>query len=267
MHPGWAGMSGIRAARLAKAGFKGPPAVFEHRFGVFKSFAGVDIADTWQNAEGAQWEVELMAPKPYPACLCVHAPVQAILKLRAAGKISPERIDDIRNVHCDVPAWYVGLVHEPAASKAAPRTPYEARFSAPWTIARALLDGGLDVWSFIPEKLADGAARSLAERVTYGIEALPEFPASFPARVTVTLRSGEKHVEYVAHNLGTPGNPMSAGDMTRKFMACATPSLGETQAAALSQAIDALPGAGGAARLFAMLRTLHVKTQNHSMNS
>lgn len=259
MHPGWSALSGIRAARLAKAGFRGPSAVFEYKLGVFNSFARVDISQAWQNEAGAPWEVALMAPKPYPACLCVHAPVQAILKLREAGKIAPDRVDDIVNIHCDAPAWYVDLVFEPASAKFAPRTPYEARFSAPWTMARALLDGGLDVWSFSPEKLADPAALRLCSRTSYTAEALPEFPAAFPARVTVTMRSGAKHVEYVAHNLGTPGNPMTVADIDRKFLACATPAMGEGRAQELSDLVDRMGKDDGAARLFAQLRGVHIE--------
>lgn len=259
MHPGWAGMSGIRAARLAKAGFRGPSRVFEYRLGVFQSFADVDISDKWQHAGGAPWEVELMAPKPYPACLCVHAPVQAILKLRAAGKISAARADDIAGIQCDVPEWYVNLVFEPASAKAAPRTPYEARFSAPWTMARALIDGGLDVWSFGPEKLSDPAVLELCARITYRREALAEFPAAFPARVTVTMRTGERHEEYVAHNLGTPGNPMTTDDIERKFLSCAAPALG-TRAAEISALIDTFSQDDGAERLFRVLRGLEVAT-------
>jgi 2-methylcitrate dehydratase PrpD len=258
MHPGWSAMSGIRAARMAKAGFRGPSAVFEYKLGVYQSFARVDISDRWQDAGGAPWEVELMAPKPYPACLCVHAPMQGILELRAAGKISAQRAGDIANIHCDVPNWYVGLIFEPSAGKNAPRTPYEARFSGPWTMARALLDGGLDVWSFSPEKLSDPAALALCRRTTYKVEALPEFPAAFPARVTVTMSTGETHVAYIAHNLGTPGNPMSAADITGKFMACATPALGEAAAADVSRLIDSLAQDDGAERLFQKLRMLEV---------
>ncbi len=262
MHPGWAALSGIRAARMAKTGFRGPSAVFEYKLGVFRSFARMDISDRWQGAGGAPWEVELMAPKPYPACLCVHAPVQAILQLHAAGKISPRSVDDIANIHCDVPNWYIGLVFEPAAAKAAPRTPYEARFSAPWTMARALLDGGIDVWSFTPEKLADPVALALCSRTTCKAEELPEFPAAFPARVTVTMRSGEKHVAYIAHNLGTPGNPMSAEDIDRKFVSCATPGIGATRAGEISGLIDSLTRDDGAACLFQGLQTLEV-AKNH----
>jgi len=259
MHPGWAGMSGIRAARMAKAGFRGPSAVFEDRLGVFRSFARVDISKKWESAGGAPWEVELMAPKPYPACLCVHAPIQAILELRKAGKISPDRIDDIANIQCDAPNWYIGLIFEPSAAKVSPRTAYEARFSGPWTMARALLDGGIDVWSFTPEKIADPRARAIASKVTYTVEELPEFPESFPARVTLTMRSGEKHVSYIHHNLGTPGNPMGSDDIRRKFLSCAAPGIGEGRAQDIARRVESLAQAGGAKQLFEGLHATQVR--------
>ena len=40
MHPGWAGVAGLTAATLARHGFSGPKAVYEGRFGLFKSHLG-----------------------------------------------------------------------------------------------------------------------------------------------------------------------------------------------------------------------------------
>ena len=37
LHPGWAAMSGLTAASFAKAGWSGPPAVYEGRFGLYAS--------------------------------------------------------------------------------------------------------------------------------------------------------------------------------------------------------------------------------------
>ncbi|VTU30744.1 MmgE/PrpD family protein [Variovorax sp. SRS16] len=256
MHPGWAAMSGIRAAKFARAGFRGPRAIFEHRLGIFHSFARVDITDTWRDACGAPWEVALMGPKPYPACLCVHAPVQAMLQLRSEGWVSPDRIEDIREIRCEGPQWYRELVFEPAASKIAPRTPYEARFSAPWSMARALLDGGLDVRSFSPEKLSDPVAGALAARTAFTAEELPEFPASFPARVTVTLADGARRSAYVAHNLGTPGNPMTDDDIEAKFQACMAAVLPPARADELSHCIAGLVEGNGAQQLFECLGRL-----------
>ena len=45
MHPGWAAQAGLRAARLAAAGFTGPRTVFEGEHGFFHGFAITDAGD------------------------------------------------------------------------------------------------------------------------------------------------------------------------------------------------------------------------------
>jgi 2-methylcitrate dehydratase PrpD len=242
MHPGWAAHSGLRAAELAAAGFTGPATVFEGRFGIFRSFARKTLdAAALSLLDLDYWEVGEMAPKPYPACLCVHPQVQATLELRARGDIAPDRIDDIVELRCDVPYFYVPLVHEPVANKRAVRTPYEGRFSAAYCMARALLDGALTIASFEPEKLVDPRVAIIAAKVTYRESVLPEFPQSFPARVTAVRRDGTEAVAYVAHNLGSPSNPLSAHDIDRKFLDCTAHVLGDADARDLLAAIRRLP--------------------------
>jgi 2-methylcitrate dehydratase PrpD len=259
MHAGWAAHSGLRAAELAAAGFSGPASVFEGRFGIFRSFARVAVEPTALDAlDLDHWEVRDMAPKPYPACLCVHPQVQAILELRARGDIAPQGIDDIVEIRCDVPHFYVPLVYEPAASKHAVRTAYEGRFSAAYCMARALLDGQLTLASFAPDKLADPRAAAIASKVTYREEDLPEFPQSFPARVTVVRRNGSEAVAYVAHNLGSPGRPLTDDDVDCKFLDCTAHSLGETPARELLAAIRQLPVELSEASFFRRLRAANL---------
>ncbi|VTU16775.1 MmgE/PrpD family protein [Variovorax sp. PBL-E5] len=244
MHPGWAASAGIKAAQLAKAGFTGPATVFEGRFGIFRSYARAEVDASRIDARiGDPWEVELMGPKPYPACLCVHPQVQAMLQLREAGSIAAERWDDIEEIACEVPDLYVPLVYEPRERKLNVQTAYEARFSAPYCMARALLDGHLDNGSFDAAQRADPIARAIASRVTWKVAALPEYPASFPARVRVTLRGGRVHEAYVRHNLGSPANPMDEAQLGAKFLACAEPAVGHSAARRLHLALRALPDA------------------------
>jgi 2-methylcitrate dehydratase PrpD len=244
MHPGWSALAGIRAARLAKAGMSGPASVFEGRDGVFLSFARAEVSAARVDAPlGAPWEVECMSPKPYPACLCVHPQVQAMLQLRERGAIAADRVDEIEEIACDVPELYARLVHEPASEKVSVRTPYAARFSAPYCMARALLDGRLDTMSFSEAALADPRARAIARRVTHRVAELAEYPESFPARVRVRLRCGAVHEVYVAHNVGSPGNPMDASQIGAKFLACVEPAVGNAAAAGLQQAFRSLPEA------------------------
>ena len=260
MHPGWVAQAGIRAARLAQVGMRGPATVFEGRFGVFKSFAREEVdAQLVDAAIGTPWEVELMAPKPYPACLCVHPQVQAILMLRLQGHVGPQRIDDIREIACDVPELYGLLVYEPRARKDAPASAYEGRFSAPFCIARALLDGRLDVSSFGEEARGDPRAHAIAAKVTYQVQDLSGYPESFPARLRVTYETGETHVAGVAHHLGSPHNPMRDDQLSSKFLSCAMPIVGDAAALALQEALRELPVAGDSARFFAALRASSVQ--------
>ena len=261
MHTGWAAHSGLRAAEFAAAGFTGPATVFEGRFGIFRSFARKTVESaTLEASDLGHWEVGDMAPKPYPACLCVHPQVQATLELRARGEIAPERLDEIVELRCEVPRFYVPLVYEPVAKKRAVRTPYEGRFSAPYCMARALLDGCLTVASFTSDKLADPRASAIAGKVTYREEELPEFPQSFPARVTAVRRDGTEAVAYVGHNLGGLGNPLTDRDIDRKFIDCTANALGDVQSRGLLASIRRLPNERGEPELFARLRTTRLST-------
>lgn len=69
MHAGWAAQSGLRAARLAEAGFVGPLSVLEGRHGFYKAFAPSREPDFTPLIEelGARWITESLAFKPY-AC-------------------------------------------------------------------------------------------------------------------------------------------------------------------------------------------------------
>jgi 2-methylcitrate dehydratase PrpD len=259
MHAGWAAQSGIRAAELAAEGFTGPSTVLEGRFGVFRSFARRDVsAYIPRQSSPSHWEVEDMAVKPYPACLAVHPQVQAILELRKRRVIRADRLGDIKAIRCEVPRFYIPLVFEPASNKVGVRTPYEARFSAPYCMARALLDGKLDVDSFSMAKIGEADVRAIAQKITYEEADLPEFPLAFPARVSVTKIDGRKHVSYVRHNLGSTGNPLTPKQLEIKFLNCTRRAIGNDAADALWKGVRELPNRNGEKRFFSALRSSRV---------
>lgn len=260
LHTGWAAQAGIQAVRLAAAGLTGPKSVLEGRFGVFRAYAALDIdPNDVLHPVGHQFEVELMAPKPYPACLCVHPVVQAGLDLRRRGVLAPERLDEVETIHCEVPAWYVNLVFEPQALKAAPETVYDGRFSAPFCLARAVLDGRLGVQSFEPSMLADPRMRALARKVTHAARHFDEFPASFPARVRVRLRDGQEHESFVPHNLGSPGAPFTPGDVEAKFRDNVEFAIGRPAADDLHAQIAGFAAADSAAGLWRALAAARIE--------
>jgi len=260
LHPGWAAQAGMQAVALADAGLTGPRTVLEGRFGVFRAYAGLDIdPDSVLQPLDGRFEVELMAPKPYPACLCVHPVVQAALDLRRRGILTPDTVDGVARIHCEVPPWYVGLVFEPAADKAAPRTAYEGRFSAPYCLARAVLDGGVGVRSFGPDQLNDRRMRAIAAKVTHEARPFAEFPASFPALVRVVMADGTEHESFVPHNLGSAGLPLGAAGIEAKFRENVEFAIGRLAADRLHDAIAGLPRTGDADALWSAIDAARIE--------
>lgn len=103
MHPGWAGVSGLTAAALAGAGFRGPSQPYEGRFGLYASH----LAARGQSANlalctrglGERWALMEVAVKLNPTCHFTHASIDAALALRAAGL----RAEEIASVQVLLP--------------------------------------------------------------------------------------------------------------------------------------------------------------------
>lgn len=260
MQPGWAAHCGIRALALAQAGLTGPRTVIEGRYGIFRSFAGLEIdSDIVLHPITERFEVEDMAPKPYPACMCIHPIVQAILDLRERGILSLDSVESIAEIRCEVPEWYVGLIFEPADTKRRPRNAYEGRFSAPFAIARTILDGQLDVKSFAIEKLSDPRMSDIARKVTYQARPFQEFPESFPALVRVRFADGSVSESFVPHNLGSRGLPLGASGVEAKFRDNIALGIARPDADRLQQAITSFHHAQDAHQLWQALRKATVQ--------
>jgi 2-methylcitrate dehydratase PrpD len=187
LHPGWAGHAGAVAATLAEAGVTGPATIFEGRFGFYSAFVSKppDVAPF--DTLGREWETLAVAFKPYPCCHYNHAYLDGALELRAREAIDA---GSIASIECGVPAGQVPIVCEPAASKARPRTTYEAQFSLPFSVAAAFVDGGIGIDTYSPARLADARVLGLAGRVRYVVDRDSRFPAVFPGRVRVVLHDG-----------------------------------------------------------------------------
>jgi 2-methylcitrate dehydratase PrpD len=249
-HAGWAAHAGIVAAQLAAAGMRGPTTVIEGRFGLFGALLGQDrSADVAvQLADlGQRWEMLRVSIKPYPTCHFTHAAIEAGLGLVAAG------IDaaDIEQVRLTVPPASVGIVLEPREPKVRPRTPYDAKFSLPYTVAAALVDGRVDLQTFSAEQLGARDILELAARTEFVTERrAPDSP--FFTLTEVRLRDGGVRRVDVPRPLGTPGRAIERGGVLEKFVANAELAIPDVQAFAnrvlsLDQAPDvrdvALPSA------------------------
>jgi 2-methylcitrate dehydratase PrpD len=257
IHAGWAAHGGIVAARLARLGAAGPSTVLEGRFGLFASYfddPGVDFEAHLADL-GRAWETPRVSFKPYPACHFVHSCVDAARDLRTRASVRPA---DIEEVVVSIPAPGVPLVLEPDDHKRRPRTPYDAKFSLPYSVAAMLVRGRVDVASYTGDAIKDPAVLDLAARVSYAAGDFPTYPAAFPGRVEIRLRDGSALTEQIDHQRGGEANPMAAGDVLEKFRANAALALAPTDAEALEAGIIGLDAAPDLSQL-EPLRRAHPK--------
>jgi len=218
IHPGWMAHSAHLAVRLAAAGATGPAAVLEGPNGVYEAFLGRGGIDAEEVAGdlGTVWETPAIAFKPYAGCHFLHAPLDALLELRERHGFAAA---DIERIVVRSPAAGIGLVGEPIARKRRPTTPYDAKFSAPFALAAALVLDRTDPGVFAERHLADPPLLALADRVECVEYDYETFPDSLPGGVDVVLRDGGTLVLDLPHQRGGAGNPMGAADVLAKFRA------------------------------------------------
>lgn len=252
MHPGWAAVAGITAARLAGSGFKAPTRPYEGRFGLFETHlqhpaAPIDLPAELETL-GEVWELAETAIKPYPVCHFIHGCADAAIALH--GELDPA---SIARVDAFLPRDTLPIVAEPTASKERPANEYEAKFSAQFVVATCLLKGAFGLADLQPGALVDPAVLDLAGRVACHADPDSAFPTYFSGGVRVVLRDGQERFRHVRVNTGAGDRALTADGVAAKFMASATMTIPRAQAEQVRDAVLDLENRT-AADLAALLR-------------
>lgn len=220
MHPGWAAVSGLTAATMARHGFVGPREPYEGRFGLFNSYLGpVHMAQADLSLAtaglGSTWELSEVSVKPIPACHFTHACADAAALLRERHSLKPQ---DIASVRALVPTEVVKTVCEPVATKQRPQNSYDAQFSIPYTVATALTHGSFGLQHLEATALRDAEVIALAHKVHYEVDPDSPFPKYYSGEVIVTTNDGRelRHREHI--NRGASDRPLSGADIEQKFL-------------------------------------------------
>lgn len=218
LHPGWAAQSGLRAAALAENGFTGPGSVLEGKHGFFAAFAHADVPRDFRRLTGRLgqfWEVERLAFKPY-ACGTMAQPfIDAAADLRSQVEELTDIAEIVAPTSCDI----VHRLWEPAVEKAAPSTPYSAKFSIPYCIAIGLIDGSAGLEQFTKARLSDPAVRALAAKVRYEVDPEDPYPDNYVGAITVRMRDGTAFSARQSCLRGGFRAPMEDAELIRKFRA------------------------------------------------
>jgi len=118
-----------------------------------------------------------IAYKPYPCGFLLQPFLYCASRLKRNYRID---VDDIAEVWCRGPSGMVPLVFEPIEDKVASRTPYEGKFSLPFTVAAMLAEGKVDLTTFSEEKIMDRKTLKLAEIVKYTTDPNIDYPKHMP---------------------------------------------------------------------------------------
>ncbi|MGB3355333.1 MAG: MmgE/PrpD family protein [Mycobacterium sp.] len=224
IHAGKAAMDGLLSGFLARDGITSSPESIEGHRGFLHLFSPDPAPGRALEGLGETWYLPRDGFKPYACGSLTHPPAQALLELRTEHGFSA---DDVVSVDA-----YVHDYVKTTTGATEPRTGLQGKFSIYHVLAAALADGAASTAQFTDERVNAPEVVRLREIVAVHVD---EEQSKDSARVVVTLRDGRSLARHVAHNLGTPDNPMTDGQLEDKYHGLAAPVLGVARSRQLAQ--------------------------------
>jgi 2-methylcitrate dehydratase PrpD len=243
LHPGKAAMNGVLAADLACAGFTGAARILEGERGFFRAMSEQHDASRITDGLGSHWKISENCFKLHSCCGHTHTAIDTALQLR-----TPEKI---RSIHIEMYGPGFEIV-----SGMSPCTPYQAKFSIAYCVAAALSEGEVGLQQFAPDRFAaDGPIAELLKRthVTVACDLTGKYPSAWPARVTITLDSGEVVRGGADYPRGNPENPVSTAELQAKFHALVAPHFGQETVRRAVEAVETLDACDDMAQAFSQI--------------
>jgi 2-methylcitrate dehydratase PrpD len=235
-HAGHAARSGVLSALMAREGWTASEHALEGPQGFF-SVLGAGKRDLEPlGTLAAPWKILTtgVAVKPYPSCACTHSIIDSALELRRVEGIRADEVEEVTvGVAAGVPRI---LIHS------RPRTGLEAKFSAEFSAAAALLDGRVGMATFQDDRAQDPGLRRLMERIRVVVD--PEIPTDLErhmwTRMTVRLKGGRSASISPRPVPGHPANPLTLEALREKFRECAALVLPADRVDTVAQIIESL---------------------------
>lgn len=226
-HAGLANQNGMKAAMLAKEGFTANADILDEPYGPWLSVDEEYTIDEWCEDLGEEYyAAKGIGIKKYPSCACTHGGIDAAVRIH-------DRIER------DVNSESVDQITVRAAQSARdqlkydnPTTPMEAKFSMPYCVVSALLDGDINLNHFEEDNLDQVTVQELFSQTTFEADeqyANDEYISEgYPAQVSIEWADGTVEKESVFEPSGTPSTPISESALKEKFHECASYALEES---------------------------------------
>lgn len=226
LHPGKAGMNGVLAADLARAGFTGATRILEGERGFFRATTSGHDPTRITDALGTRWKVSENCYKLHACCGHTHTAIDVAIDFRdASGWRGREAVGAVTSIHVETYAPGLEIVKERN-----PRTSYQARFSLAYCVAAALLEGRVGLGQFSPERFGptgviEPGIAALLPRIAVSVspDLTDRYPAEWGTRITFVRGDGTREVRTAAFPRGNPENPVSTSLLEDKLRTLVTP--------------------------------------------
>lgn len=233
LYPGRSNFQGILAAHLSQCGFTGlndgPTDLYTSVLG-----AGFDpeLAVAGLGQTGS-YRIQQNYFKFHACCWYNHPVLDAVQTIRSQTGFDASQVKQIR------------VMAPPMAMTMAnpePDNMLSAKFSIPYAVAAAILQGSTGVSAFLPERVAEPQVRALARKVTVESDTKMDLRRyDYPtAKVTVSLEDGRNLQEEVVAHRGDFNNPAPVEELENKFLALSVDTLGEERAGLVADAVSRL---------------------------
>jgi len=224
--PAWAAMTGVMAALLAQAGFRGAPTIYD------LPNANKRPLETL----GKEWEILGIYFKPYSTCRVAHAAIDGILEIVKTQHLLANHISKIT----------IGCSSQKSLnmSNDRPTNIWQAQYSIPFVIGSALVDGEVGPKQIAENRLGDPFILQNADKVTLvrdsEVDAL--LPDHFAARIEVETMDSRKFQVFKRYPRGEPENPLSEEELAEKFKRLVSGVVGHQGAEDLAMYLERLEG-------------------------
>ncbi|MFT4165073.1 MAG: MmgE/PrpD family protein [Microlunatus sp.] len=215
LNAGQAAANGVRAARLAAAGFTAPATAFEGRDGFLRLYGAGPVEDRdLELPDRFGQGAVATSVKFYPCCRYMHGNIDLLRQVH--DEFPGLRPEDVESVEVGVIKAGATLVADPPEHKLIISSTVDAQFSMPFAAAVAIATGTATVPQFAE---APTVARELAGWLSkvrcVSSDALEAaFPQSWQAELRVILTDGRVIEKSEAAFRGAPGDPATL-DMVR----------------------------------------------------
>lgn len=224
LHAGECSRAGIEAASLAKRGFTADPNVIETKVGYGDTLLGSGQYDPAKMVEGlgsAPFVVEQgVGIKKYPCCYGNHTTLDGMFNILRERPLSPDQVEKV-TVTGPVMLRDVLIYKQPTIG-------LNGKFSLPYNVALALVDGKVVRDSFTDEHIRDQRLRDMVDRTELvGDE---NWSSDLGVRIDIQLKNGERIVHEQSTVRGNFYDPLSWDEIVAKFKDNASVAIGTVAA-------------------------------------